>query len=198
MMWGSMVPTDSRVTGRASRRLRERRPVRLNGYLVLDGGVSQAVELVDLNYGGCGVQTQAALQPGDSVTLTVHGRGSIPAEVTWFGEGRAGLRFTPENEPEKQAIQRRVDRTSITADVNLRTLSRNNYRVRVLDLSTDGCKVELVERPSAGDYVSIKFEGLDTLEAEVSWVEGHMAGLKFKHRIHPAVLDLLLQRLSAT
>ena len=85
----------------------------------------------------------------------------------------------------------------IGADVKLRTLGRNNYHVRVLDLSTDGCRVELVERPSVGDNVSVKFEGLDTLEADVRWVEDHMAGLLFKNRIHPAVLDLLLRRLKA-
>jgi hypothetical protein len=67
----------------------------------------------------------------------------------------------------------------------------------VLDLSTDGCKVEFVERPSVGDPVSVKFDGLDTLEARVCWVKGHMAGLMFKNRIHHAVFDLLLRRLKA-
>lgn len=169
----------------------------MRGSLVPDGGIRQVIELVDLNYGGCGIQTPVELRPGEFVKLTVLGRGSIPAEVRWYSKGRAGLDFTLTTEATKKVIERRTDRMPIGADVKLRTLGRNNYHVRVLDLSTDGCRVELVERPSVGDNVSVKFEGLDTLEADVRWVEDHMAGLLFKNRIHPAVLDLLLRRLKA-
>lgn len=191
-----MVPTDPQPTdGASSRRHKERRPVSMQGYLVTKGG-RHAIELVDLNYGGCGIKTPVELTVGESVELTVLGRGSIPAEVRWYSDGQAGLHFAPTIEAKKEVIERRTERIPIDAEVNLRTLGRANYRVRILDLSTDGCRVELVERPSVGDPVSIKFDGLDTLEAEVSWVEGHLAGLMFKNRIHPAVLDLLLRRLA--
>ena len=67
----------------------------------------------------------------------------------------------------------------------------------MFDPSTDGCKVELVERPSVKDRVSVKFEGLEMLEADVCWVEGHRAGLMVDNRMHPAVLDLRRRRLGA-
>jgi hypothetical protein len=38
-------------------------------------------------------------------------------------------------------------------------------------------------------------DGLEALDAEVCWVDGHVAGLRFERTIHPAVFDLLLQRL---
>jgi len=76
-------------------------------------------------------------------------------------------------------------------------MGRAIYRVRVLDLSTDGCKVELVERPCIGDVMLVKFDRIETMEADAAWVDGHTAGLRFQHRIHPAVLELMLQRLGA-
>jgi hypothetical protein len=34
------------------------------------------------------------------------------------------------------------------------------------------------------------------MEAEVCWVDGFVAGLKFIKPMHPAVFDLLIERLS--
>lgn len=179
-------------------RRRERRRVNLRGYIIRDGGVSHVIELVDLNYGGCGIETATELRPGETVQLNVHGRGSIPAEVRWFNDGRAGLDFTRSIEAGRTQVPRRTSRVQVTAEVGLRAQGRNSYRVSLYDLSTDGCSVELVERASVGDRMSVKFEALELLEADVCWVKGHRAGLMFKNRLHPAVLELLLERLGAT
>ncbi|MGN6588834.1 MAG: PilZ domain-containing protein [Sphingomicrobium sp.] len=176
-------------------RRRERRNVSLRGYIVRDGGISQQIELIDLNYGGCGIRVGTELKPGESVQLAVLGRGSIPAEVRWFSDGRAGLDFTPSIKAGRKQVPRRTSRSEVAADANLRIRGRNSFRVRVFDLSSDGCRVELVELPKVKDSVSIKFDGLDVLDADVCWVERHQAGLMFENRIHPAVLDLLLARL---
>ena len=77
----------------------------------------------------------------------------------------------------------------------MRRLGKLNYRVHVFDLSPDGCKVELIDRPQIEEKVMIKFHGLEVLEAETCWVEGVTAGLKFVRAIHPAVFDLLVARL---
>lgn len=181
--------------GTAADRRRDRRAVNMRGYILRDGGITHAVEVVDLNYGGCGIQSPVELSPGESVQLSVPGRGGIPAEVRWYGDGRAGLDFAPVDETSAKQVERRVVRTAVPGEIGLRAVGRNNFRVRVLDLSTEGCKVELVERPSIGEAMLVKFDGLEALDAEVCWVDGHTAGLKFGHAIHPAVLDLLLQRL---
>jgi hypothetical protein len=83
----------------------------------------------------------------------------------------------------------------MSADVSLRRIGRNNYRVRVNDLSPDGCKVELVEQPRLSEHMLVKFEGLEVLDCEVCWIDGYVAGLRFEKPMHPAVFDLLLQRL---
>ena len=181
----------------AADRRRPRRAVSMRGVLIRDGGVSHVINLVDLNYGGCGIQVPVELGVGESVQMSVMGRGSIAAQVRWYADGKAGLVFEPIPDAIKERIERRAARAEVPSMIGLKLLGRNTFRVRIFDLSTDGCKVELVERPSVGDIMLVKFDGLEAVDAEVAWVEGHIAGLKFVNPIHPAVLDLLLQRLTA-
>ena len=191
------VAEPSTSSDEPSDRRRRRRNVTLKGYLIGDGGISHPIELIDLNYGGCGIRTERDLKAGETVRLTVLGRGSIPAEVRWYSDGRAGLDFTPSLKATRKQQPRRTSRVELVADIALRARGRNTYRTRVLDLSTDGCKVELVELPHVGESMSVKFDGLEALEADVCWVEKHEAGLMFRNRVHPAVLELLLLRLHA-
>jgi len=193
---GAMIEPEAQpeFTGRFDRQ-GVRRPVSMRGFVTRAGGVREAIQLTDLHYGGCGIETPVELVPGEEVQLSVLGRGSIPAAVRWCKDGRAGLDFEPAMEPEKREIERRSARIEVPGEVALRAPGKTSYRVRIHDLSTDGCKVELVERPSVGDKVLVKFEGLETLDADVCWVVGHTAGLKFEHAIHPAVFELLLERL---
>ena len=179
-------------------RRRTRRSVSMNGHLVRAGRVTHVIRVVDLNYGGCGIRTPVELTPGESVKLAVLGRGSIAAEVRWYADGKAGLVFEPIPEKAKQQIERHAGRVDVPGEVAVRAPGRKNYRVRILDLSTDGCRVHLIERPSIGELMMIKFEGLEVMDADVCWVEGHTAGLKFDRPIHPAVLDLLVQRLGGS
>lgn len=176
----------------------ERRSVSMQGHLVRAGGVTQVITMTDLNYGGCGIMVPVELAPGEEVKVSVLGRGSIAAEVCWYADGRAGLVFEPVAQETKEQIERQAVRLEVPGDVALRMPGHNNYHVRILDLSTDGCRVELVERPSVGDLMMVKFEGLEVMDAEVCWVEGFVAGLKFDRPIHPAVLDLLVERLGGT
>jgi hypothetical protein len=175
---------------------RERRPIAMRGFVTLAGGITHPIELVDLNYGGCGIATPVELTPGDAIKLSVLGRGSMPAVVRWCRDGKAGLDFEAAFEQPKQMVERGADRIDVPGEISLRAAGKNPYRVRVLDLSTDGCKVELVERPRVGDQMRVKFEGLEVLDAEVCWVEDFVAGLRFDRHLHPAVRDLLIGRLN--
>ena len=66
------------------------------------------------------------------------------------------------------------------------------------DVTRYGCKTEVIERPSIYEHVWIKFDGLDSLEAIVCWVEESSLGLMYKDPIHPAVFDMLLGWLKPT
>jgi hypothetical protein len=87
---------------------------------------------------------------------------------------------------------RRSERVVLDALVSLRRSGQLNYRVRVLNASLHGCRVEFVERPQLDEQLWVKFEGLQALEAEVCWVEGFTAGVNFLQPIHPAVFDRLV------
>ena len=164
------------------------------GYIVPKSGPRHMVELFDLNYGGCGIRTPVPLLPGDRVKLTVHERGTIPAEVRWCKDGRAGLDFSP-SEERREPVARKQSRVPLKAEAIVRGRGKPSYRVAVHDLSTTGCQVEFVERPREGDILWIKLFGLDALDATVCWVERSTAGLAFASQIHPAVFELLLDRL---
>lgn len=92
---------------------------------------------------------------------------------------------------------RKSARVGLEAEVSLRRSGHTNYRANVHDVSQEGCKVEFVERPLLDEIVWVKFEGLEALEAMVCWIDGFAVGLEFQRPVHPAVFEVLLQRLAA-
>jgi hypothetical protein len=172
----------------------ERRPVRMYGHILLEDGTTAEAVLVDLSYEGCSIETAAELRADQPVTLSVLRRGAIEATVRWAADGKAGLYFKAlvGAKPEQTRVAERI---SVDAEVMLRRLGQNNYRVRLFDLSPEGCKVELIERPREGEHMLIRFEGLEALDAEVCWVNDFVAGLRFEKAFHPAVFELMVERL---
>jgi hypothetical protein len=175
----------------------DRRPVRMRGHVILGDGSHHQIHLLDLSYEGCGIETSAELEPGQALKLSVLQRGALDAVVRWTRGDKAGLAFVPDAAEAKKQWPRRSKRVAMSADVTLRRLGHANFRVTVTDASPEGCKIELVERPAEGESVLVKFEGLEGLEAQVCWIEGFTAGLKYARPIHPAVFDLLVERLGA-
>ena len=167
--------------------------MRLSGHLLLAGGITHDVIVADLSYEGCGIETAAPLAPGQAVKLSVLRRGAIDAEVRWAKDGKAGLVFPVKTDA--PPTPRKAERVSVAAEVTLRRMGKSAYQCRLFDLSPDGCKAEMIERPRVGERASVRFAGIEPLEAEVRWVEGPNAGLRFERSFHPAVFDLLLARL---
>jgi hypothetical protein len=176
----------------------ERRGVTMHGHLLRGDGQPVGITLLDLSYDGCGIETPVELAPGEPVKLSVLGRGAIDTHVCWYEDGKAGLNFDSETEPEKKQVPRGNVRVPLTAEVTMRRHGHANFRLRVFDLSPTGCKIELIERPNEGEDVLVKLDGLEVLQAQVCWLDRKTAGLKFARAIHPAVFDLLVQRLSLT
>jgi hypothetical protein len=171
----------------------DRRSVRLRAYIAQAGGITSEILISDLSYEGCGIETPVELAPGEAIKLSVVGRGAIGARGRWSCGGPAGLVFDAETP--RPRWPRGSERISLEAEVALRRLGQKAYRIRVTDLSPDGCKVELIQRPDVEERMVVKFDGLEPLEAEVCWVVGFSAGLRFDKPMHPAVFDLLLDRL---
>ena len=173
----------------------ERRPVAMRGYAILEDGTHHPVTMLDLSYEGCGIECPAPLEPGQALKLSVLRRGAIDAVVRWSRDGKAGLAFTPPEPEAREHWPRRSERVELVADVVLRRIGKSSFRVMVADASPDGCRVQLVERPSEGEHVLVKFDGLEPLEAAVCWIDGFTAGVQFARPMHPAVFDLLIERL---
>ena len=174
----------------------ERRPVRMTGFALSVGGRTLDVHLIDLSYEGCRISTATKLGAGERIKLSVPRRGVIDAEVRWAKDGEAGLVFGAEQkDTPRPKLPRKAGRVPVSAEVSLRRPGQCTFRVRVFDASTHGCNIEFVQRPRPQDRVWVKFDGLEALEAEVCWVEKFRAGLSFLKPIHPAVFDLLLERL---
>jgi hypothetical protein len=172
----------------------ERRRVSLKGFIAFTNGSTSSVSVLDLSYDGCGIETPVALAVDQPIKLSVPGRGAIEATVRWYADGKAGLVFAPEIR--KPHVPRKIERMALTAEVRLRRIGGAAYQVSVFDLSPLGCRVEVIEQPREGELMLIKFDGLEALEAEVCWVDGPRAGLRFGKSIHPAVFELLLTRLA--
>lgn len=89
---------------------------------------------------------------------------------------------------------RRSARIELSAEIKLRRAGQSGYRVKIHDISPDGCRAAFVERPKLDERVWVKFQGMDALEAIVCWVRDLEVGLEFENSIHPAVFDLLVAR----
>lgn len=174
---------------------RERRPVSLVGLAAREDESVIEVLLLDLSYEGCGIETPVPFEAGELLKLSVLRRGVIEARVRWYDNGKAGLVFEAEEPKTEHHWPRRSDRVQLTAEVSMRRLGKTGFRVKVFDLSPDGCKLELVDMPRIDEHVLVKFDGLEALESEVCWIADNCAGLRFERPIHPAVFDLLLRRI---
>ena len=93
-----------------------------------------------------------------------------------------------------EPVPRRADRVTIAAEVGIRRSGVHPFRVRVFDASPEGCKIEFVERPAVGERVWIKFDGLESIQATVRWVEGHIGGVQFERPLYEPVFRSLTSR----
>ena len=71
----------------------ERRPVSMRAFARRVDGSTVDVKLLNLSYDGCRVRSEGPFEIGERLSLMVSRRGIIEAEVRWFGDGMAGLRF---------------------------------------------------------------------------------------------------------
>jgi len=96
--------------------------------------------------------------------------------------------------PNPNQDPRRSARVDLSAEIKLRRAGQSGYRVKIHDISPEGCRAEFVERPQLDERIWVKFQGMDALEAIVCWIRDLEVGLEFESRIHPAVFELLVSR----
>lgn len=62
-----------------------------------NGGSSYRALVGNLSYDGCQILSEQALTPGETLVLSIPGKGTVSAQVRWVDGDRAGLRFLAEN-----------------------------------------------------------------------------------------------------
>jgi PilZ domain-containing protein len=172
----------------------DRRPVKVWATVLISGANSISVTMLDMTYDGCKIATPAALPVGGKLKLSVPKLGILNAEVRWYANEQAGLRFL-HSDPNDVAVDRKQERIELSAPVSLRRMGGKHFQTRVFDLSPNGCRIEFVERPRLEEQLWVKLEGMDSIEAVVRWIDGFYGGIEFVQPIHPAVFAMLRDRL---
>ncbi|HEU0285365.1 MAG TPA: PilZ domain-containing protein [Sphingomicrobium sp.] len=109
----------------------------------------------------------------------------------------AGKACAPRSESAIQTVdqpdRRRSNRAALRLSATMREAGRGRIGVRVIDMSTHGCRVETTSAISAETWIWLSIAGLETQYCRVVWRHQEFAGLEFATPLADAVFDRLLQ-----
>lgn len=91
---------------------------------------------------------------------------------------------------------RRERRQAAEGSVGLRQPGERKYPASIFDVSTKGCRIELTKTMPVDSRVWVELPGLESLSGTVRWTDGWVAGVEFARPLHPAVLELIVSRIS--
>ena len=94
---------------------------------------------------------------------------------------------------EEQHERRRASRTALRLSATMREPGRSRMGVKVIDISTHGCRVEAASLVSSDTWIWLSIAGLDTQYCRVVWQHQEFAGLEFATPLAEPVLERLLQ-----
>jgi hypothetical protein len=90
--------------------------------------------------------------------------------------------------PDKRIAERRI----VNLVAQLRGLGAWFVEVELLDLSTDGFKVEIDQALERGAYGWLKLPGLPPVNCRVAWSADGAAGFTFTTPLHPANVEIAI------
>jgi hypothetical protein len=89
--------------------------------------------------------------------------------------------------------RRRAPRAGLRLNATIREPGRSRVGVRVIDISTHGCRIEAQSGASSDTWVLLSIAGLETQYCRVVWRAHEFAGLEFATPLAEPVFDRLLQ-----
>lgn len=92
-----------------------------------------------------------------------------------------------------QPDRRRAHRAALRLAATMREGSRSKVRVRLIDISTHGCRIECTSTVTADTWLWLNIGDLESQYCRVVWHCQEFVGLEFERPIAEAVLDRLLQ-----
>ena len=99
----------------------------------------------------------------------------------------------PAKKLDDQPDRRRTPRAALRLSATMREAGRGRTSVKVIDISTHGCRIEASTGASADSWLWLSIAGLETQYCRVVWRFQEFAGLEFATPLAEAVLERLLQ-----
>jgi hypothetical protein len=96
--------------------------------------------------------------------------------------------FRPDGEGER----RRAPRAGLRLSATIREPGRSRTGVKVIDISTHGCRIEAQSGASPDTWVMLSIGGLETQYCRIVWRAHEFAGLEFANPLAEPVLERLL------
>ena len=96
------------------------------------------------------------------------------------------------NRPAEGAERRRANRAALRLSATIREAGRSRTTVRLIDVSTHGCRIEASAAMTVDSWLWLSIAGLEAQYCRVVWQCHEFAGLEFATPLNEAVLDRLL------
>ena len=91
-----------------------------------------------------------------------------------------------------QPDRRRVERTALRLTATMRDGTRSRVKVRVIDMSTHGCRIECSSSVDDDSWIWLSIAGLENQFCRVVWHAHEFIGLEFERPLSEAVFEKLL------
>lgn len=95
--------------------------------------------------------------------------------------------------PDDGSDRRRANRAALRLTATIREGGRSRTKVRLIDISTHGCRIECSSTIAADSWLWLGIAGLETQYCRVVWHCQEFVGLEFATPLAEAVLERLLQ-----
>ena len=96
------------------------------------------------------------------------------------------------SEPQLQPERRRSNRIALRLAATMRDSSHSRVQVRVIDMSTHGCRVQCSSPVDDDSWISLSIAGLETQRCRVVWHCQEFVGLEFERPLSEVVFERLL------
>ena len=93
---------------------------------------------------------------------------------------------------EGRVERRRTNRTALRLSATLRDVTRSRTQVRIIDMSTHGCRIESPFGVAVDSWVWLAIAGLEAQYCRVAWHYEEFVGLEFETPLAEPVFERLL------
>jgi hypothetical protein len=119
------------------------------------------------------------------------GSWSFPSE---FGTSIISGELTTGARPAPSLTSRKAERVSLEMGAGLRQRGGTGVSIQIMDLSVDGFRASTHLQLAKGTDVWLRLPGLEAYQARVMWAKGNFVGCAFERPLHPAVLDMIVNK----